>query len=136
MIAVESLLFLLGGFVLAFVLIQLFVRPPETARDRVAAAVPVVKLLRLAEFPDSHEETQLLINDRVILSVSDQGLRQDAYTAEAEHLEAVATTIAAALGVSVQFSRLSAAGERRDRSADDSGPNGRPPARSSSARKG
>jgi hypothetical protein len=119
MIAIESLLFLLGGFVLAFVLLQVFARPSDAGRERKAPAVPVVKLLRLTQFSDGHEETRLLVNDREILIVTDQGLRQEAYAAEVEHLEAMATVLASALDVTVAFTRRSAdaADEKRDKGA-------------------
>jgi hypothetical protein len=111
MIAVESLLFLLGGIVLAVVLMQLFGRPAENVRERIVPVTPVVKLVRLVSYPDHHEELRLLVNEQLILSVSDEGLRQEAYAAETERLESVATSIAAALGVNVELSRVDASTE-------------------------
>lgn len=103
MIALESLLFLVGGVALAIILSQVFGR----SADRASSAAASVKLVRLVEFADHHEETHLLINDKPILSVADSGLRQETYAGEVERLEATATKIASALGGRVEFARLS-----------------------------
>jgi hypothetical protein len=109
MIAVESLLFLLGGIVLAILLMQLFGRPADGGRG--ARVAPVVKLMRMVGYPDNHEELRLLLNEQVIQVVSDEGLRQEVYAAETERLEALATSIAAALDVNVELARVDATSE-------------------------
>ena len=113
MIAVESLLFLLGGIVLTVVLMQLLGRPSDAVRERIVPVVPVVKLTRMVDFPDHHEELRLSLNGKEIAGVSDEGLRQDAYAAESERLEALATRIAAALNVTVELSRVERGARRR-----------------------
>lgn len=101
MIAVESLLFLLAGIALAVILTQVFGRGAESSRGR---AGPVVKLVRSVG-ADGQEETRLTVNDQVILTASSEGLRLADYTEQVERLEAVATRIADALGVHLEFAR-------------------------------
>ena len=101
MIAIESVLFLLGGIVLAVVLIQVFGRGGEAARGR-----PSVRLVRSTQAPDGAEETRLTINDRPILTASSEGLRLADYADEVERLETIATRIASALGGSVELARV------------------------------
>jgi hypothetical protein len=115
LIAIDSLLFLIGGIALGVLLTQLFARRPE------AAERPVVKLVRMTDIDDSHEETQLLVNDVLMESISDEGLRQADYAMQIEDLEATATRLASALGVSVELSRVgapSAVEKRVGRAAD------------------
>jgi hypothetical protein len=104
MIAIESVLFLLGGIVLAVILIQLFGRGGEATRGRPAT----VRLVRQTQAPDGHEETRLTINDQVILTASSAGLRLADYADEVARLEAIATRIASALGGSVELARVGA----------------------------
>jgi hypothetical protein len=104
--AVESLLFLLGGIVLAVVLIQAFGRPGASEKGSAASTAPSVRLVRLSQPAQGFEETRLLINGQPILSASSQGLRLAEYAEEVERLEAVATRIARALGVAVELARL------------------------------
>lgn len=100
-IAIESLLFLLAGIVLAVILIQVFGR--GSGRDKTTA---VIKLERRVRLRDNTEETRLLINDQAILAASSEGVRLADYADEVEQLETVATRIASALGVSVELTRL------------------------------
>ncbi|MCX6030719.1 MAG: hypothetical protein NT169_15660 [Chloroflexi bacterium] len=101
MIAIESVLFLLGGIVLAVVLIQVFGRGGEAARGR-----PIVRLVRSTQASDGAEETRLTINDQPILTASSEGLRLADYADEVERLETIATRIASALGGSVELARV------------------------------
>jgi hypothetical protein len=105
-IAIESLLVLLGGIVLAVLLIQVFGRGTGTPRPRSASGTGVVKLERQVQPQEGTEETRLLINDQAILAASSAGLRLADYADEVEQLEMVATRIASALGVSVELARL------------------------------
>lgn len=102
-IAVESLLFLIGGIVLTFVLFQIFGRAPEGSGRRLP---PSIRLIRQLQPPAGDEETQLLINGQEILVASSKGLRLADYTAQVERLEALSTRIASALGVSLELARL------------------------------
>jgi hypothetical protein len=106
-IALESLLFLLGGVVLAFVLIKAFSRSANDARSRGDAQL---KLERRMSPADGVEETRLLINDQPILVASSAGVRLADYADEVEQLETIATHMAAALGVTVELTRLPAKG--------------------------
>jgi hypothetical protein len=115
-IAVESLLFLLGGVVLAFVLIKAFGRSANDARSRGAAQV---RLERAMSAADGVEETRLLLNDQSILVASSAGVRLADYADEVEQLEAIATHMAAALGVAVELTRLPGKGSQ---SADEAVP--------------
>jgi hypothetical protein len=62
-----------------------------------------VRWLKPAE---AGEETRLLINDLVVLTVSNEGLRLADYADEVERLETIATRIATALGGRVELARL------------------------------
>jgi hypothetical protein len=101
MIAIESVLFLLAGIVLAVVLIQVFGRGGEAARNR-----GVVRLVRATRATDGAEETRLTINDQPILTASSEGLRLADYADEVERLETIATRIASALGGRVELARI------------------------------
>ncbi len=98
-IAVESLLFLLAGIILAVVLIQIFGRGGERR-------TPAIRLVRSLKPADGAEETRLLINDQAILTASSAGLRLADYSDEVERLETIATRIASALGAHVELARL------------------------------
>ncbi len=102
-IAIESLLFLLAGITLAVLLTQIFGRGRSSEEH---AGAPSVKLVRTARGIDGREETLLMINERVILTANNDGLRLADYADEVEQLEAVAARIAAALGVTVAFTRV------------------------------
>lgn len=99
-IAIESLLFLLAGIVLAVVLIQVFGRGSGSHKTTAG-----VKLERRVWPREGTEETRLLINDQAILAASSVGVRLADYADEVEQLERVATRIASALGVSVELTR-------------------------------
>jgi hypothetical protein len=101
-IAVESLVFLLGGIVLTVLLWQVLGRPKPVSPDDA----PSVKLVRTPRTADGREETVLTVNDRAILTVNNEDVRFSEFADRLEQLEAVATRIAAALGVSVEFTRL------------------------------
>ncbi len=101
-IAVESLVFLLGGIILAVLLWQVLGRPKPTPPD----GAPGVKLVRMPRTADGREETILTINDRAVLTVNNEDVRFSEFADRLEQLEAVATRIAAALGVSVEFTRV------------------------------
>jgi hypothetical protein len=105
-LGIESLLFLLGGIVLAVILVQLFGRGAGSGRVRGAGEAAVVKLERQVRPQDSTEETRLLINDQPILTASSAGVRLADYADEVEQLEMVATRIASALNVNVELARL------------------------------
>ena len=102
-IGIEALLFLLGGIILALVLIKAFGRSGNEARARGAAQV---RLERTMSSADGVEETRLLLNDQPILLASSAGVRLADYAAEVEQLEGIATHMASALGVTVEFTRL------------------------------
>ena len=106
-IGIEALLFLLGGIILALVLIKAFGRSGTDARSRGAAQV---RLERTMNSADGVEETRLLLNDQPILVASSAGVRLADYAAEVEQLEAIATHMASALGVTVEFTRLPSKG--------------------------
>ncbi len=101
MIAIESVLFLLGGIVLAVVLIQVFGRGGEAARSR-----PIIRLVRSIKALHGAEETRLTINDQTILTASGEGLRLADYADEVERLETIAARIASALGTRVELTRV------------------------------
>lgn len=111
-IAIESLLFLLGGIVLTLILVQLFNRGGEASRQRRNA--PAIKLVRSVKTPGDFEETRLVINDLVILTASNQDVRLADYADEVEQLETVAARIASALGVNVELARLPGKGSRAE----------------------
>jgi hypothetical protein len=106
-IGIEALLFLLGGIILALVLIKAFGRSGNDARARGAAQV---RLERTMNSADGVEETRLLLNDQPILFASSAGVRLADYADEVEQLEAIATHMASALGVAVEFTRLPSKG--------------------------
>jgi len=100
-IAVESLVFLFGGILLAVLLWQVLGRPKPVAPQ----GAPSVKLVRTPRTADGREETILTVNDRVILTVSNENVRLSEFADRLEQLEAVATRIAGGLGVAVEFTR-------------------------------
>src|SRR5512134_3959945 len=100
-IAVESLVFLFGGILLAVLLWQVLGRPKPAA----PRGAPSVKLVRTPRTADGREETILTVNDRVILTVSNENVRLSEFADRLEQLEAVATRIAGGLGVAVEFTR-------------------------------
>jgi hypothetical protein len=105
-IGIEALLFLIGGIVLAVILIQVFGRRTGSARSRPESGMARVRLERKMKFPEGIDETRLLINDQPILVASGEGLRLADYADEVEQLETMATRIALALGVSVELARV------------------------------
>jgi len=100
-IAVESLVFLFGGILLAVLLWQVLGRPKPAAPQ----GAPSVKLVRTPRTADGREETILTVNDRVILTVNNENVRLSEFADRLEQLEAVATRIAGGLGVAVEFTR-------------------------------
>ena len=104
-IAIESLLFLLGGIVLALVLVKAFSRSTGNAGSRGTAGVPQVRLERAMRFPEGVEETRLVLNDQTILVASGVGVRLADYADEVEQLETIAIHMASALGVTVELAR-------------------------------
>jgi hypothetical protein len=108
-IAIESLLFLLGGVILTLVLVRAFGRSSDDAKSRGSAQV---KLERAMNASDGIEETRLVLNEETILVASSAGVRLADYAAEVEQLEAIATHMASALGVTVELTRLSGKGGR------------------------
>ncbi len=105
MIAVESLLFLLAGLLLAVAVARAF---GWKSRPDQAGSAPSVKLVRVPRTAEGREETLLTVNDRVILAAHNEGVRLSDFADQLEQLEAVATRMAAALGVSVEFARADA----------------------------
>lgn len=99
-IAIESIVFLIGGILLAVLLWQVLGRPKPTPQSALS-----VKLVRTPRTADGREETILTINDRVILTVNNEDVRLSEFADRLEQLEAVATRIAGALGVTVEFTR-------------------------------
>ena len=114
-IGIESLLFLLGGIILAVILTQVFGR--GVTRSHEASGAAVVRLERQVKPLDSTEETRLLINDQAILAASSEGVRLADYADEVEQLETVATRIPSALGVSVELARLPGKGRPAEEEA-------------------
>ena len=102
-IGIESLLFLLGGLILALVLVRAFGRGANDARSRGGVQI---KLERTLSSADGVEETRLLINDQPILVASSAGVRLADYADEVEQLETIATHMAAALDVTVELTRV------------------------------
>lgn len=100
-IVLDSLVFLLLGMFLAYVLMRAFSKP-DTGRG----SQPEIRLVRTARTADGREETRLLMNDMVILTASNDGVRLAEYADEVEQLEAVAARLASALGVTVGFTRV------------------------------
>ncbi len=101
MAIIELLALLLVGTLLITVLVRVFGKPSLSASSGAA-----VKLVRTARTPDGREETRLLVNDTVILTASNDGVRLAEYADEVEQLEAVAARLAASLGVTVEFTRV------------------------------
>ncbi len=102
---VQLSLIVLIALLLIVLLTRAFSRPNETP-----AAAHTVTLVRSPRTADGREETRLLINDKLILTATNDGVRLAAYAEEVEQLEALAARIASALGVSVSFTRLPAKG--------------------------
>lgn len=102
---VQLSLIVLIALLLIVLLARAFSRPNETP-----AAAHTVTLVRSPRTADGREETRLLINDKLILTATNDGVRLAAYAEEVEQLEALAARIASALGVSVSFTRLPAKG--------------------------
>ncbi len=102
MIAIESLVFLVAGVLVAVVVALVFGlgRP-----GRGAPHAPSVKLVRSPRNAQGREELLLTVNDRVILAANSEGLRLSDYADRVEQMEAVATRLAAALGTPVEFAR-------------------------------
>ena len=115
-IGIEALLFLIGGIILAVILIQVF-RGSGSARSRPESGAPRVRLERKMKFPEGIEETRLLINDQSILVASGEGLRLADYADEVEQLETMAIRIASALDVSVELSRVPEKGGKPEEDA-------------------
>jgi hypothetical protein len=99
-IAIESIVFMIGGILLAVLLWQVLGRPKPASQS-----APSVVLVRTPRTADGREETILTINDRVILTVNNEDMRLSEFADRLEQLEAVATRIAAALNVNVAFTR-------------------------------
>ncbi len=95
----DSLVFLVIGMVLGLVLMRTFGKPGS-------GAAASVRLVRTARTPDGREETRLFVNDAAILTASNDGVRLAEYADEVEQLEAVAARMAAAMGVTVEFTRV------------------------------
>ncbi len=100
-IVIDSLIFLLLGMFLSYVLMRAFGKPEGSG-----GASPAVKLVRTARTTEGREETRLLMNDTVILTASNDGVRLAEYADEVEQLEAVAARLASSLGVTVEFTRV------------------------------
>jgi hypothetical protein len=95
-----SLVFLIIGMLLGWLLVRSFGKPERSASDAS------VKLVRTARTAEGREETRLVVNDNVILTASNDGVRLSAYADEVEQLEAVAARLARSLGVTVEFARI------------------------------
>lgn len=98
---VQLSLIVLIALLLIVLLARAFSRPNEAS-----ATTNTVTLVRSPRTADGREETRLLINDKLILTATNDGVRLAAYAEEVEQLEALAARIASALGVSVSFTRL------------------------------
>ena len=101
---VEVLLILLVAVALIVLLSQVFGRGAKSEAGPRGA--PSVKLVRTVRGADGREETLLTVNERVILAANNDGVRLADYADDVEQLEAVAARIAAALGVTVAFTRV------------------------------
>jgi hypothetical protein len=101
---VELLLVLLVGIVMTVILTRALGRPEESRA--APAGVPAVKLSRSARTPEGREETRLLLNDKVVLTAANDGVRLAEYADDVEQLEAIAARLAGALGVGVEFERI------------------------------
>jgi hypothetical protein len=98
---IELLGILLVGMLLVVVLTRAFSRPSQSSPSDAS-----VKLVRTARTPDGREDTRLQVNDTVILTASNDGVRLGEYADEVEQLEAVAARLASSLGVTVEFTRV------------------------------
>jgi hypothetical protein len=96
----DSLAFLIIGMVLGWLLVRSFGKPEAPASGAS------VKLVRTARSTEGREETRLVVNESVILSASNDGVRLAEYADEVEQLEAVAARLARSLGVTVEFARI------------------------------
>ena len=96
----DSLVFLIIGMILGWLLVRSFGKPERPASDAG------VKLVRTARTAEGREETRLAVNESVILTASNDGVRLAEYADEVEQLEAVAARLARALDVSVEFTRV------------------------------
>jgi hypothetical protein len=96
----DSLVFLIIGMVLGWLLVRSFGKPEAPASDAG------VKLVRTARTAEGREETRLVVNDSVILTAANDGVRLSEYADEVEQLEAVAARLARSLGVTVEFARI------------------------------
>jgi len=101
-IAIEPLLFILGGILLAVALVYILGRPSKPVQPPGA---PSVKLVRIPRTADGREETYLTVNDTIILTVSNEEVRLSEFADQLEQLEAIATRLATSMGVSVEFAR-------------------------------
>ena len=115
-IAIESLLFLLGGIILALVLVKALGRSDGKSASRAGGAAKV-RLERAMRVPEGVEETRLLINDQSILVASSAAVRLADYADEVEQLETIATHIASALGVTVELARVPGKGGQSEEEA-------------------
>jgi hypothetical protein len=75
-------------------------------KPEVPASGARVKLIRTARTSEGREETRLVVNESVILTASNDGVRLAEYADEVEQLEAVAARLARSLSVSVEFTRV------------------------------
>lgn len=100
--AFELLMVLVAVIVLAVVLTQ----AQSRGKARTEQNAGTVKLVRTVRGIDGREETLLMVNERVILTANNDGVRLSDYADEVEQLEAVAARMAAALGVTVEFARV------------------------------
>lgn len=96
----DSLVFLIIGMFLGWLLVRSFGKPEAPTSDAG------VKLVRTARTAEGREETRLVVNDSVILSAANDGVRLSEYADEVEQLEAVAARLARSLGVTVEFARI------------------------------
>ena len=95
----DSIVFLIIGMVLGLVLMRTFGKPAN-------GSPASVKLVRTARTAEGREETKLFVNDAAILTATNDGIRLAEYADEVEQLEAVAARMAAAMGVTVEFTRV------------------------------
>jgi hypothetical protein len=96
----DSLVFLVIGMLLGWLLVRSFGKPEPPASGAS------VKLVRTARTAEGREETRLSVNESVILTASNDGIRLAEYADEVEQLEAVAARLARSLGVTVEFTRV------------------------------
>jgi hypothetical protein len=100
-IALDALVVLLFGGLIALLLWRVFAGGAPARQ----ADSPSVKLVRGGKNSAGREQTSLVINEQVILTATDDGLRLSDYTREVERLELVAAKIATALNTGVELSR-------------------------------